>query len=596
MEGEPPKADRFSERALAALNKDFVLIGKQRVHPFYGWLAIGLAAGIAMGVAFVANRSGRFEESGAAALPVDLTPVTTLAAETSINTSGGITFAGCEVSTVTNGQCVNNGNLKPSNISKLDLHTLIPNHPTTKIYLNYVPYWGQSNHPNVGYSSNNAAQAAKEVADIASRGFDGLISDWYGQGSWEDASTKLIQNEIDKQSKLTFSLMIDQGGIKWHSCYPTCSATQALLNTLTYARSQGYFSDPHYQRLGGAAIVHDFGLLAYPINWATIKAANPDLAWVFESQGAYTNANGIGAFGWPQPKTYNVEPAGYTGLDYLTNFYATSAKFPTKYVVGSVWKGFDDTVASWSTAPFNVAGVNGGRRIEQNCGQTWLATWNATNAYTGRLDAVEVATWSDYEEGTEVETGIDNCVGISANLTASTLNWGITGQQNTVHHFTVYISKDGQNLSVLQDQIPASQRSLALSNYGIPTGTYSLYVKAVGQPSMKNHMTTALTYSVSATTQQTTSCSANPCITSPAPGVAAASPVHFAASGKSSYPITAWAVYDDAAHGYALLGKWSGTSLDQYIAMKAGVRSGVVVQFWDSSGVVRKTSVSFTAL
>jgi hypothetical protein len=102
--------------------------------------------------------------------------------------------------------------------------------------------------------------------------------------------------------------------------------------------------------------------------------------------------------------------------------------------------------------------------------------------------------------------------------------------------------------------------------------------------------------SVSATTQQIISCTANPCVASPASGATAASPVHFTASGKSSYPISAWAVYDDAAHGYALLGKWSGTSLNQYVTIKSGTHSGVVVQFWDGAGVIRKTAVSFTAL
>jgi len=492
-----PKVDRFSNRAIAALNKEYVVIGKRRVHYFYSWLVMGLLAGTAIGVALVANRSGQFDESAATGpTAVNLTPVTTLAAETGNNTSAGATFAGCETSTVTNGQCANNGNLKASNVSKVNLHTLLPTHPATKIYLNYVPYWGQSNHPNIGYSSNDVTQAAAEIANITSQGFDGLVVDWYGQGSWEDASTKLIKADIDKQAKLTFSLMIDQGSIKWHSCYPTCSATQALLNTISYARTTGYFSDPHYQLLNAKPIVHEFALSMYPIDWPTIMKANPDLQFLWESQGSYTNPNSIGAYAWPQPKNYNAEPAGYEGLDYLSNFYATALKYPTKYTVGAVWKGFDDTVASWSTFPFNVAGVNGGRRIEQNCAQTWLDTWNAANTYTGRLDAVQVTTWSDYEEGTEAETGIANCASVSGSMAGHLLNWTLAGKENTIDHFTVYISKDGQNLSVLQDQVPASFRSIDLSQYAIPAGTYSLFIKAVGKPSIVNTMSNKIAYSV----------------------------------------------------------------------------------------------------
>jgi hypothetical protein len=84
-------------------------------------------------------------------------------------------------------------------------------------------------------------------------------------------------------------------------------------------------------------------------------------------------------------------------------------------------------------------------------------------------------------------------------------------------------------------------------------------------------------------------------ITSPASGATGSSPVHFAATGQSGYPITAWAVYDDGNHGNALLYKGgSGTAFDQSINMTAGSRSGVTVQFWDNSGAVSKAQISFT--
>ena len=47
-------------------------------------------------------------------------PTTTLTAETSNNTSAADSFPGCEITTVTNGQCVDNGDLKASNISKVE--------------------------------------------------------------------------------------------------------------------------------------------------------------------------------------------------------------------------------------------------------------------------------------------------------------------------------------------------------------------------------------------------------------------------------------------------------------------------------------------
>ena len=56
-------------------------------------------------------------------------------------------------------------------------------------------------------------------------------------------------------------------------------------------------------------------------------------------------------------------------------------------------------------------------------------------------------TWNDYEEGTEIETGIDNCVSVSGSVSGTDLSWNIGGQENTIDHYSVFISQDGQNLS-----------------------------------------------------------------------------------------------------------------------------------------------------
>lgn len=84
--------------------------------------------------------------------------------------------------------------------------------------------------------------------------------------------------------------MIDQGAIEWFSCYPTCSATEALLNIISYAPGQGYFISPAAIRNSdGKVIVLQFGMEAYNINWTTIETQNTDLDWIFENAGAFTN-------------------------------------------------------------------------------------------------------------------------------------------------------------------------------------------------------------------------------------------------------------------------------------------------------------------
>jgi hypothetical protein len=176
---------------------------------------------------------------------------------------------------------------------------------------------------------------------------------------------------------------------------------------------------------------------------------------------------------------------GYEGLDYTQYFLQIADEHPSKKNWVSTWKGFNDVVANWAPP--------GGRHIQQLCGKTWLDSWAAVRSYTGRLDAVQVVTWHDYEEGTEIQTGIDNCVTISASVTGNILNWTVSGD-STLDHYTVYISTDGQNLMSLGD-FEVGTQSLNLSQFDIPPGSYKLFVKAVGLPSIVNHMSNSVNYS-----------------------------------------------------------------------------------------------------
>ncbi len=96
-------------------------------------------------------------------------------------------------------------------------------------------------------------------------------------------------------------------------------------------------------------------------------------------------------------------------------------------------------------------------------------------------------TWNDYEEGTALEMGIENCVSVTASVSGNQLTWKISGNENTIHHYTVFISTDGQNLMPVTD-VASGTHSLDLGQFGFASGAYNIYVKAVGQPSIRNHM------------------------------------------------------------------------------------------------------------
>ena len=501
-----------------------------------------------------------------------LEPTTTLSAETSNNTAAANSFRGCEITTVTNGQCVDNGDLKASNVSKVDVHTLLSeSQQGAKIYTTYIPYWVHGTHPNIGYSSQDSHQVAKEVADLTSRGFDGVIVDWYGPGSYEEGATEVLKSQLEHQNALRFALMIDQGALEWFSCYPHCSATQALLNSISFARQQGYFSSSAaIHASNGKALVLQFGMEAYNINWSTIESQNTDLEWVFENAGAFTNSDSVGAYGWLSPK--NPLQQGYEGLDYTQYFERIAGEHSSKLNWASTWKGFNDVVANWAPP--------GGRHIQQLCGKTWVDSWSAVRNYTGRLDAVQVVTWHDYEEGTEIQSGIDNCLSISASVSGSILSWHVA-DESTLDHYTAYISSDGQHLMSLGDFYTGTN-SLNLAPYNFAPGTYHVFVKAVGKPSVKNNMSAAASYTSGTGGQPTVT------ITTPYNGQHAGPATNLNAGATSpNGPIVKYQVYLDGTLNRTINGRgpfqaWVSTGMGRHtFAVKAEDSTGQ----WSSASI-----------
>ena len=132
--------------------------------------------------------------------------------------------------------------------------------------------------------------------------------------------------------------------------------------------------------------------------------------------------------------------------------------------------------------------------MDARCGKTWLDYLQAphtsgaggTNA---ALNAIEIATWDDYDEGTEMETGVGNCVSsFSASLSGTTFSWTISfsspGDESTIDHYAIFYSTDGstgQNITKLAD---VAVNGTGSYSYTLPTHTtqYNGYLcKSRGQ-------------------------------------------------------------------------------------------------------------------
>jgi PKD repeat protein len=396
---------------------------------------------------------------------------TTLTAETSNNTSAADSFAS-----------QTNGNIGATNISKAPTRNLLYSGSTAKIYVNFLPWFGFGDHMNVGYVSSDTLQVQKQVNDMVGRGLDGAVIDWYGRGESNahfisyDQSSQELMHQAELHPGFNFAIMHDAVALKACAATVGCDVTQTLIDDLNYANVT-YLGSSAYLQSGGRPVFYFFGHEAYTIDWTRVRAGvagNP--MFIFRNPSAFTKAQSNGAFSWVEPTT--VFSTNLMAINYLDSYYTTALSHPSEYSTGSAYKGFNDTLAAWGTD----------RIIDQQCGQTWLKTIAEAGKYYStakQMLGIQFVTWNDYEEGTEIESGIDNCVTVSASVAGTVASWSITGQMNTVDHFTVFASQDGANLMWLADAATTAT-SLDLAKFNLNSGNYIIFVKAVGKPSLTN--------------------------------------------------------------------------------------------------------------
>jgi len=429
----------------------------------------GLLAGCGVGHSSTSSsNSGGSGGPGGSGSP-SASPIIPLSAETGNNTSAANGFT-----------TQSNGNLGTNNVSKVNLHSLLYSGATTKIFAQYLLWFGQNNHMNVGYTSNNATQVQNQIEDMVSRGIDGVIVDWYGPNNAIDQATQLVMQQAEQHPGFRFAIMIDAGAIGASSSGG--SPQQTLIQLMQYVE-QKYFSSSAYMRINGQPVVTNFNIdLEYQIDWNAVNAAVPMAPrYLFQDNGGFTHALSDGSYSWVMPQI------GDYGLGYLQSFYETGLSFSNLETMGATYKGFNDTLASWGS----------NRIMDQQCGQTWLQTFSQINSQysaQNQLPYLQLVTWNDYEEGTEIESGIDNCFSLNASLSGNTLEWTVNGDESTVDHYAVYASPDGNHLQQIAQLQPGTY-SVNLCSAGVPPGTTQVFVQAVGKPSIANRMPGAVAYS-----------------------------------------------------------------------------------------------------
>lgn len=395
-------------------------------------------------------------------------PTTTLSAESGNNTS-----APGSIATYTSQHAAS------GNVSKQPIRELLYAGANTKVFAALMGWFGKSSHIPVGYDSRQPAQVKKQVEDMQSRGIHGAILAWYGMNSYENTTAQELKRQAEAHPGFEFLIMIDQGTLRWDSLGLT--PTDTLIAQLNYL-ADNYYSSPAYTKINGQPVVIEFALEMFTIDWTRVRTSvrgNPMI--IFRNPNGWTRPLSDGAYSWEPEKS---------DLSYLDYFYSQSLKYPAQHTMGSLSPSFNDSLATWSA----------NRYADGRCGQTWLdKAADAAKYYSAnkQLKLVQIATWNDYEEGSTVESGIDNCLGVTASVSGNQLSWDLTGigTENTVHHYTVFASQDGQNLMPVAN-LPAGTRGFDVGSLTLPAGRYSFFVKAVGKASLLNHMSNAASFTL----------------------------------------------------------------------------------------------------
>jgi hypothetical protein len=508
-----------------------------------------------------------------------------------------------------------------------------------------------NNHVETGYASNDAQTVDDQVSDMIRRGFDGIEINWYGQPTGcpssstcnEDGTTLKFRDNLENRCvgqvtcSFQYNLLIDQGtfqyvcpnGTSQDPNQPTCILNK-LNSDLDYANTN-YFGSKSFLKVSSRPVISYFlaessfmtGCSSTaPCNlpgatctssadcwskvWSAVRTHANGLSHgspliIFRNSGGFTHVPTDGSFAWDSHYlnysgcTSTTDPNRKSddliGLCYLDQFYNTALGFPSLETWGGGWQGFDDTAAVWTQ----------NRHETQECGQTWLLSMAEENHNPGsgpyystsrQLPFLHVVTWNDYDEGTAMEPGIDNCWAVSAAVAGSTLSWSLAvssdqpnaatwASESTIDHYAIYDSADGENLTLVASSARGT-RSVDLSTLPLGCGARTLYVEAVGMPSIVNKISPAVSYT-------NPNCGAV-AITSPGSGASVASPFHLVANETTTRSADSLVANLDGKDFYVA---FKTDTLDINVAAAPGSHT-LQVKAWYSDGSFAKAQLTFT--
>lgn len=254
-------------------------------------------------------------------------------------------------------------------------------------------------YPLIGlYDSNDPDALQCQALLMKLAGIDGVIFDWYGHDETQDYG-------INNRNTERMIPILRQAGLRYAICYETQTVPSELKSGFIPAgdalghgkrllgwMQQHFFSSPDYVTLDNRPVLLSFGDPYYDdAQWNQIFAGMQPRPLYFTENDKREATASVGGFDWPAPK-------GGTAAAMMEQdkFYGRAQSWP--FFIAAAFPRFDDI--------YSQAGVGKSYgHIDDRDGRTYEDT--LTKALQSRAPIVQLVTWNDWGEGTQIEPSVE---------------------------------------------------------------------------------------------------------------------------------------------------------------------------------------------
>jgi hypothetical protein len=289
--------------------------------------------------------------------------------------------------------------------------------PAAPVLLAELQVWhGLDSHRYPPYDSRDPAVIARQIDRAAAGGIAGFVVDWYGPADGaandderrfqDEATAALFAGAETKHFKV--ALLYDEGTVSRAGVGAGDYQTR-VVSDLEYARK--YIASPAYLQKDGTPLLFVFPYddVEPHVSWKDVRDTFASTVALIDKDpdpldASDHDAQFAGFFAWVTATNGNWDPDGAErGEAYLNWFYATmlGAGYSGKIMVGGAWPGFDDALAPWRNPLRPRYMARRGRESYD---------WSMELARQNEAPYILIETWNDFEEGTDVEYGVEPIV------------------------------------------------------------------------------------------------------------------------------------------------------------------------------------------